>query len=93
MAKVTPKKPVGTAQPGQTNVFATKTAAGEKSAGTGSEKGKANGNGGRGKGVRTGYGTRPGNCNKCKEPGHYSYECTAQESQADASAPSEKSLN
>ena len=88
MAKVTPKRPTGAAPPGQTNVFATKSAAG-----TGGEKGKPNGNGGRGKGGRTGYGTRPGSCNKCKEPRHYSYECTAQESQAAALAASEKSVN
>jgi Zinc knuckle len=88
MAKVTPKKPAGTGNPGQTNVYATKSAAGEKTTGTGGEKGRHNGNAGRGKGGRTGYGTRPGNCNKCKEPGHYSYECTSQESQAAASAAS-----
>ena len=90
MAKVTPKKSAATTPPNQANVFATKTAGGERPAGT--EKGKANGNGGRGKGGRTSYGTRPGNCNKCGELGHYSYECTA-ESQAGASAPSGKSVN
>ena len=93
MAKVTPKRPTGAAPSGQTNVFATKAVAGEKTAGTRGEMGKPNGNGGRGRGGRTGYGTRPGNCNKCKEPGHYSYECTAQESKAAASAASGKSVN
>ena len=92
MAKVTPKRPTG-APPGQTNVFATKSVAAEITAGTGGKKGKPNGNGGRGRGGRTGYGTRPGNCNKFKEPGHYSNECTAQESQAAASAASGKSVN
>ena len=90
MAKVTPKRPTGAAPPGQTNMFATKSVAGEKTAGTGGEKGKPNGNGGRGRDGRKRYGTRPGNCNKCKEPGHYSYECMAQESQATASAASGK---
>jgi hypothetical protein len=86
MSKVIPKKVAGTGTPGQSNVFAAKAAAGGKSAGT--EKGKPGGGAGRGKGGRTGYGTRPGNCNKCKEAGHYSYECLAQESQAAASAAS-----
>ena len=86
MEKVTPKKSVATTPPNQTNVFATKTAGGEKPTDTG--KGKASGNGGRGKGGRTSYGTRPGYCSKCDEAGHYSYECTAQDSQAVASAPS-----
>ena len=48
MAKVTSKKSAAATTPNQTNAFATKTAGGEKPAGT--EKGKANGNGGRGKG-------------------------------------------
>ena len=91
MAKVTPKKPAGTVPPNQTNVFAMKTAGGEKP--SGAEEGKANGNGGRGKGGRKSYGTRPGNCNQCGVVGHYSYECTAKDSQAGASAPSGKSAN
>ena len=90
MAKVTPKKAAAAATPpNQTNVFATKTAGGEKPA----EKGKVNGNGGRGKGGRTSYGTRPGNCNQCGVAGHYSYECTAKDSQAGASAPNGESVN
>ena len=93
MAKVTPKKPAVTAPFNQANVFATKTAGGEKMAGTDTGKGKNPANSGRGKGGRTSYGTRPGNCNKCGELGHYSYECTAQDSQAGASAPSGKSSN
>lgn len=93
MAKVTPKKPAATAPPNQTNVFATKMAGGAKQPGMDDGKGKGNGNGGRGKGGRTSYGTRPGNCNKCGELGHYSYECTAKDSQAGASAPTGKSVN
>ena len=90
MAKVTPKKAAAAATPpNQTNVFATKTAGGEKPAG----KAKVNGNGGRGKGGRKSYGTRPGNCNKCGVAGHYSYECTAKDSQAGAPALSGKSVN
>ena len=90
---VTPKKPAGTTLPNQTNIFTTKTAGGEKTAGIDTGKGKSPGNGDRGKGGRTSYGTRPGNCNKCGEAGHYSYECTAKVSQAGASAPSGKSVN
>ena len=86
MAKVTPKKPAGTGLPNQTNVFAAKTAGGEKSAGN--EKGKGSGGVSKGKGARTEYGTRPGICNSCKQPGHYAYECTAKESQSAASAAS-----
>ena len=93
MAKVTPKKPAGTAPPNQTNVFATKTAGGEKTAGTDTGKGKNPGNGGRGKGGRMSYGTRPGNCNKCGEAGHYSYECTALDAKAAAPAASRKLSN
>ena len=81
----------GTVPPNQTNVIATKTSGGEKP--SGAEKGKANGNGGRGKGGRTSYGTRPGNCNQCGVAGHYSYECTAKDSQAGASAPNGESVN
>ena len=81
MAKVIPRK---TVQPDRTNVLAVKNAGGEKVAGD--NRGKPNGGAGRGKGGRTGYGTRPGNCNKCKEPGHYSYECPAQDSPAAAPA-------
>ena len=88
MAKVTPKRPVGTAPPNSTNVFAVKNAGGEKTAGTENGKGKQAGGAGRGKGGRTTYGNRPGICNTCKQPGHYSYECTAPESQAAASAAS-----
>ena len=76
MAKVTPKKSAAATPPNQTNVFATKTAGGEKP--SGAEKGKVNGNGGRGKGGRMSHGTRPGNCSKCGEAGHYSYECKCQ---------------
>jgi hypothetical protein len=72
MAKVTPMMSAAATPPNQTNVFATKTAGGEKPAGT--EKGNANGNGGRGKSGLTSYGTRPGNCNTCGDPGDYSYE-------------------
>ena len=93
IAKVTPKKTAATAPPNQTNVFATKTAGGAKQPGMDDGKGKANGNGGRGKGGRTSHGIRLGNCNKCGELGHYSYECTATVSQAAASAPSRKSVN
>ena len=88
MAKVTQKKPAGTAPPNQTYVFATKAAGGEKTACTGGNKGKNTGNGGRRKGGRTGHGIHPGNCNKCMEARHYSYEGIAQESQATASAAS-----
>ena len=93
MAKVTPRKPAGTGPPNQSNIFAVKTAGGEKSVGR--EKGKSTGDAGKGKGARPGYGTRPGICNSCKEPGHYAYECTAQESQSAASAASghSKSVN
>ena len=91
MAKVTPRKSAAATPPNQTNVFAMKTAGGEKPTDTG--EGKASGKGDRGKGGRTSYGTRPRNCNKCGEVGHYSYECAAKDSQAVASAPSGKSVN
>jgi hypothetical protein len=71
MAKVTPKKLPPAVQ---ANIYALKTAA----AGRGEKTKHA----GRGQGGRTGYGTRAGTCNKCKEPGHYAYECTAQEGKA-----------
>ena len=84
MAKVTPRK---SAPPNSTNVLAVKNAGGgDKIAGE--LRGKSSGNAGKGKDARTGYGTRTGNCNKCKEPGHYSYECKSQESPAAASAAS-----
>ena len=86
MVKVTPRKPAGTGPANQTNILAVKNAGGEKVAGE--NRGKQNGGAGRGKGGRTGYGTRPGNCNKCKEPGHYSYECPALDSPAAAPAAS-----
>ena len=85
MAKVTPKKPAGTVPPNNTNILAVKNAGGEKNSGTDNSKGKSNGDGGK-KGTRPGYGTRSGNCNSCKEPGHYSYECQNKDSQAAASA-------
>ena len=62
MAKVTPKKLPPAVQ---ANIYALKTAA----AGRGEKTKHA----GRGQGGRTGYGTRAGTCNKCKEPGHYAY--------------------
>jgi hypothetical protein len=74
MSKLTPKKTAASTPPNHANVLAMKTAGGEKHPGTDNPKGKSNGNGGRGKGGCTSYGTRPGNCNKCNEPGHYSYE-------------------
>ena len=96
MAKVTPKKPAGTAPPNHTNVLAVKNAGGGKSAGTGTDtdnsKGKTNGGDGK-KGTRPGYGTRSGKCNKCHEPGHYGYECTATDSPAATPAASGKSVN
>ena len=83
MAKVIPRK---SAPPNATNVLAVKNSGvSDKVAG---DRGKSNGNAAKGKDARTGYGTRPGNCNKCKEPGHYSYECKSQESSAAASAAS-----
>lgn len=48
-------------------------------------------NGGRGRGGRTSYGTRPGSCNHCHEPGHFAYECPtnpSRSSHAISSAPS-----
>ena len=84
MAKVIPKK---TLPPNATNVLAVKNAAGSDKV-AGELRVKPNSNAGKGKDIRTGYGTRPGNCNKCKEPGHYSYDCKSQESSAAASAAS-----
>ena len=82
MAKVIPRK---TLPPNATNVLAVKNAAGSDKV-AGELRGKPNGNAGKGKDVRTGYGTRPGNCSKCKEPGHYSYKYKSQESPAATSA-------
>lgn len=91
MAKVTPKKQAAANPPNHANVLAVKNAGGEKNAAT-DKKGKSDGGDGK-KGTRPGYGTRSGKCNKCHEPGHYGYECTATDGQAAASAASGKSAN
>ena len=65
MAKVIPRK---TLPPNATDVLAVKNAAGSDKV-AGELRGNPNGNAGKGKDERTEYGTRPGNCNKCKEPG------------------------
>ena len=91
MAEVIPRNPAGSSQPNSTHVLAVKTA--------GQDKGKGKPSSGAGSGVAgkkggcTTYGTQPGNHNTCKKPGHYSYECTATENQAAATAASGKSEN
>ena len=65
MAKVIPRK---SAPPNATNVLAVKNA-GISDKVAGELRGNPNGNAGKGKDERTEYGTRPGNCNNCKEPG------------------------
>ena len=99
MSKVTPRK-ITQNPPGKANILATTTttaadSANGKNSGTPGYCRKSNGGRGRGRAGRTGYestgyGTRPGSCNHCHEPGHYAYEC---ESNPESNVAATKSTN
>ena len=91
MSKVTPRRVVQQNPHGKSNILATTTAAADSASGKHAALKKAGTlpgscripNGGRGREQAgrstryesTSYGTRPGSCNHCHEPGHYAYEC------------------